>query len=123
MGDERRRKRTPASYARVTAICVDLALDCVEADILQEFETATDECVAALLSVLNKLKRVGSLPISKVARSLAKLHTEIRPPRLRSMTPRGTAPRPKAEVTQGDLGTLTSRDPRSAIGMNPLHGD
>jgi hypothetical protein len=49
-------RRNYAEHARVTAICVNLALDGVEADIQEELDWVTDEAAAALRRVLAKMK-------------------------------------------------------------------
>ena len=45
-----------AEHARVTAICVNLALDGVEADIREELERVSDEAASALRRVLTRMK-------------------------------------------------------------------
>jgi hypothetical protein len=50
-------RRNYAEHARVTAICVNLALDGVEADIQEELEWVTDEAAAALRRVLERMKQ------------------------------------------------------------------
>lgn len=49
-------RKNHAEHARVTAICVNLALDGVEADIRQELDSMLGEQTPALLRVLEKLK-------------------------------------------------------------------
>ena len=49
-------RKNHAEHARVTAICVNLALDGVEADILQELDNMWGEQTPALRRVLEKLK-------------------------------------------------------------------
>jgi hypothetical protein len=49
-------KRSYAEHARVTAICVNLALDGIEQDIREELEAATGRSVEPLRRVLTKLK-------------------------------------------------------------------
>jgi hypothetical protein len=49
-------RKNHAEHARVTAICVNLALDGVEADIRQELGQTTGEATSALQRVLAKLK-------------------------------------------------------------------
>ena len=49
-------RKNYAEHARVTAICVNLALDGVEADIQEELEWVTDEAAAALRRVLARMK-------------------------------------------------------------------
>jgi hypothetical protein len=49
-------RKDHAEHARVTAICVNLALDGVEADIRQELSQTTGEATASLQRVLAKLK-------------------------------------------------------------------
>lgn len=49
-------RKNHAEHARVTAICVNLALDGVEADIRQELDRILGEQPPALLRVLEKLK-------------------------------------------------------------------
>lgn len=49
-------QKNHAEHARVTAICVNLALDGVEADIRQELDGVSGEQVRALQRVLEKLK-------------------------------------------------------------------
>jgi len=46
-----------ADHARVTAICVNLALDCVEEEIRQELDSADDLTAAALERVLAKVRQ------------------------------------------------------------------
>ena len=46
-----------AEYARVTAICVNLALDSAEDAIRDELDRATGEATEALRRVLEKLKK------------------------------------------------------------------
>ena len=53
-------QRNYAEHARVTAICVNLALEGVEADIHHELERATDEAALALRRVLARMKSGGS---------------------------------------------------------------
>jgi hypothetical protein len=48
--------RNYAEHARVTAICVNLALDGVEADIQEELEWVTNEAAAALRRILARMK-------------------------------------------------------------------
>jgi hypothetical protein len=57
-GDLGRRalRKDHAEHARVTAICVNLALDGVEQDIRQELSRTTGETANALQRVLAKLK-------------------------------------------------------------------
>lgn len=50
-------QRNYAEHARATAICVNMALDGVEADIRDELERATDEAAAALRRVLARMKQ------------------------------------------------------------------
>ena len=50
-------RRNYAEHARVTAICVNLALDGVQADLQEELERATDEAAAALRRVLERMKQ------------------------------------------------------------------
>ena len=50
-------RKNHAEHARVTAICVNLALDGVEADIRAELEQSTDQMVAALERVLDRLRQ------------------------------------------------------------------
>lgn len=50
-------QRNYAELARATAICVNMALDGVEADIRDELERATDEAAAALRRLLARMKR------------------------------------------------------------------
>jgi hypothetical protein len=45
-----------AAHARVTAICVNLALDGVEADIRGEIDNISDEAATALERVLVRLR-------------------------------------------------------------------
>lgn len=49
-------RKNHAEHARVTAICVNLALDGVEADIRQELDSLLGEQGPALLRLLEKLK-------------------------------------------------------------------
>ena len=49
-------KRNYAEHARVTAICVNLALDAVEEDLREELEAAIGRSADALRRVLTKLK-------------------------------------------------------------------
>ena len=49
-------RKNHAEHARVTAICVNLALDGVEADIRQELSETTGQAATALQRVLAKLK-------------------------------------------------------------------
>lgn len=49
-------RKDHAEHARVTAICVDLALDGVEADIRNELERTTGEGASALRRVLDALR-------------------------------------------------------------------
>jgi hypothetical protein len=49
-------RKNHLEHARVTAICVNLALDCVEADIRQELGRISGEGSTALKRVLVKLK-------------------------------------------------------------------
>ncbi len=49
-------RKNYAEHARVTAICVNLALDGVEADIREELEQATEEAAYALRRVLARMK-------------------------------------------------------------------
>jgi hypothetical protein len=49
-------KRSFAEHARVTAICVNLALDSVEQDLREELEAATGQSAEALRRVLTKLR-------------------------------------------------------------------
>jgi hypothetical protein len=49
-------RKNHAEHARVTAICVNLALDGVEEDIRQELSRTTGEAASALHRVLAKLK-------------------------------------------------------------------
>jgi hypothetical protein len=49
-------RKNHAEHARVTAICVNLALDGVEADIRQELDSISGEQARTLLRVLEKLK-------------------------------------------------------------------
>ena len=46
-----------AEHARVTAICVNLALDGVEADLRTELVHSSDQSAAALERVLEKLRQ------------------------------------------------------------------
>ena len=46
-----------SDHARVTAICVNLALDGVEADIREELERVTDEAALALRRVLVRMRQ------------------------------------------------------------------
>ena len=52
-------------HARVTAICVNLALDAVEADLSEELRRARGDAAAALERVLARLKdrRVSGLDL------------------------------------------------------------
>ena len=50
-------QRNYAEHARATAICVNLALDGVEADIRDELERATDDAALALRRVLARMKQ------------------------------------------------------------------
>jgi hypothetical protein len=50
-------RRNYAEHARVTAICVNLALDGAEADIRDELERATEEGALALRRVLERMKQ------------------------------------------------------------------
>jgi hypothetical protein len=50
-------RRNYAEHARVTAICVNLALDGVEADIRDELERATEDGALALRRVLERMKQ------------------------------------------------------------------
>jgi hypothetical protein len=50
-------RKNYAEHARVTAICVNLALDGVEADIRDELEHATGEAAHALRRVLARMKK------------------------------------------------------------------
>lgn len=49
-------RKNHAEHARVTAICVNLALDGVEADIRQELGSMLGEQTPALLRILEKLR-------------------------------------------------------------------
>lgn len=49
-------RKDHAAHARVTAICVNLALDGVEADIRLELDQISDEAAAALERVLVRLR-------------------------------------------------------------------
>lgn len=49
-------RKNHSEHARVTAICVNLALDGVEADIRQELSKTTGQSATALQRVLTKLK-------------------------------------------------------------------
>jgi hypothetical protein len=49
-------RKNHAEHARVTAICVNLALDGVEADIRQELSRTSGEAASVLQRVLAKLK-------------------------------------------------------------------
>ncbi len=62
-------RKNHSEHARVTAICVNLALDAVEADILQELGQINREAEPALLRVLAKLKarRVSSDELKAMA--------------------------------------------------------
>jgi hypothetical protein len=44
-------------HARVTSICVNLALDGVEADLREALDQANDEAAAVLRAVLEKLRQ------------------------------------------------------------------
>ena len=44
-------------HARVTSICVNLALDGVESDLREALDQVSDEAAAALRHVLEKLKQ------------------------------------------------------------------
>ena len=50
-------QRNYAEHARTTAICVNLVLDGVEADIREELERVTDEAASALRRVLALMKQ------------------------------------------------------------------
>jgi hypothetical protein len=50
-------RRNYGEHARVTAICVNLALDGVEADIRDELERATEDAALALRRVLERMKQ------------------------------------------------------------------
>ena len=50
-------RKDHAEHARVTAICVNLALDGVEADIRSELNRTTGEGASALRRVLDALRR------------------------------------------------------------------
>jgi hypothetical protein len=49
-------RKNHSEHAKVTAICVNLALDGVEADIREELDHITGESAAALERVLAKLR-------------------------------------------------------------------
>ena len=49
-------KKNHLEHARVTAICVNLALDAVEADLSDELQRAQGEAAVALKHVLSRLK-------------------------------------------------------------------
>jgi hypothetical protein len=49
-------RKDHAAHARVTAICVNLALDGVEADIRGEIDNISDEAATALERVLVRLR-------------------------------------------------------------------
>ena len=48
--------RNYSEHARITAICVNLALDGVEADLRDALDRSSGEAAAALRQVLQKLK-------------------------------------------------------------------
>ena len=50
-------RKDHAEHARVTAICVNLALDGVESDIRRELDQTTGEAATALRRVLERLKQ------------------------------------------------------------------
>jgi hypothetical protein len=50
-------RRNHGEHARVTAICVNLALDGVEADIRDELEHAAEDAALALRRVLERMKQ------------------------------------------------------------------
>ncbi len=50
-------RKDHAEHARVTAICVNLALDGVEFDIRRELDQTTGEAATALRRVLERLKQ------------------------------------------------------------------
>lgn len=50
-------RKDHAEHARVTAICVNLALDGVEADIRSELDRMTGEGASALRRILDLLRR------------------------------------------------------------------
>ncbi len=63
-------QKNHAEHARVTAICVNLALDGVEADIRQELDNVSGEQEQALQRVLEKLtdRRIKSDLINSTGR-------------------------------------------------------
>ena len=50
-------RKNHSEHARVTAICVNLALDGVEADIRQELSLTTGETATALARVLARIRQ------------------------------------------------------------------
>ena len=50
-------RKNHSEHARVTAICVNLALDAVEADIHEELHRANGDAAVALERVLSRLRR------------------------------------------------------------------
>ncbi len=50
-------RKDHAEHARVTAICVNLALDGVKSDIRRELDQTTGEAATALRRVLERLKQ------------------------------------------------------------------
>lgn len=49
-------RKSHSEHARVTAICVNLALDGVEADLQEELNRSGEEAATALRRVLDKLR-------------------------------------------------------------------
>lgn len=49
-------RKNHADHARVTAICVNLALDCVEEEIRQELASANEATAAVLQRVLARVR-------------------------------------------------------------------
>ena len=49
--------RNYEEHARVTSICVNLALDGVEADLREALDRASDEAASALREVLEKVRQ------------------------------------------------------------------
>lgn len=64
-------RRKLSEHARVTAICVNLALDGVEEDILAEIERSGPDAAHKLSKVLQQLRerRISGDPIKSVGRS------------------------------------------------------
>lgn len=50
-------RKNHSEHARVTAICVNLALDGVEGDIREELTQTSGEAAAALARLLNRIRR------------------------------------------------------------------